>query len=154
EGNAKDYAEKGFLGKLFGKESNLIDKYVVYAKNSKAKTQVPEKIEANPFGLKNMLGNAAEYTSDWYSPDAYSKLSDGVTDPKGPATGDEHVVRGGFFRSEIADVRSAARSATQSEAWLKTDPQMPKSIWWLSDCNYISFRVVCEYDENAVNKTP
>ncbi len=154
EGNVKDYAEKGFLGRMFGKESNLIDKYVVYAKNSKAKTQLPEKIEANPFGLKNMLGNAAEYTSDWYSPDAYSSLNDGVTDPKGPTSGEEHVVRGGFFRSEIADVRSAARNATQSEAWLKTDPQMPKSIWWLSDCNYISFRVVCEYDENTITKTP
>jgi formylglycine-generating enzyme required for sulfatase activity len=147
EGDVKDFTEKGFFGRLFGEESDLIDKYVVYAKNSKAKTHPPEKVEANPFGLKNMLGNAAEYTADWYSPDAYSLLADGATDPKGPETGEEHVVRGGHFRSDIADVRSAARSATQSEAWLKTDPQMPKSIWWLSDCNYISFRVVCEYDE-------
>ena len=147
EGNVKDFAEKGFFGKLFGKESDLINKYVIYGKNSKTKTQLPEKVEANPFGLKNMMGNVAEYTADWYSPDAYSLLADGSTDPKGPASGEEHVVRGGYFRSEIGDVRSAARSATQSEAWLKTDPQMPKSIWWLSDCNYISFRVVCEFDE-------
>ena len=70
-------------------------------------------------------------------------------DPKGPATGEEHVIRGGYFNSEIGDVRSAARDYTKSEAWLKTDPQMPKSIWWLSDCNYISFRVVCEFDEKT-----
>ncbi len=152
EGNIKDFAEKGFLGRLFGKESDLINQYVVYGKNSKAKTHEPGKIGANPFGLKNMLGNAAEYCSDWYSADAYSLLADGVTDPKGPASGEEHVVRGGHFRSEIAEVRSAARGATQSEAWLKTDPQMPKSIWWLSDCNYISFRVVCEYDETTMTE--
>jgi hypothetical protein len=59
------------------------------------------------------------------------------------------VIRGGYFRSDIADVRTAARSATQSVAWMKTDPQMPKSMWWLSDCNYISFRVVCEFDEKT-----
>jgi sulfatase modifying factor 1 len=149
EGDVKDFAEKGFLGKLFGKESDSINKYVVYGKNSKAKTQEPEKIKANPFGLKNMLGNAAEYCADWYSPDAYAQLSDGAVDPKGPAGGEEHVVRGGYFKSDIADVRSASRSATQSVAWLKTDPQMPKSIWWLSDCNYISFRVVCEFNEKT-----
>ena len=149
EGDVKDFAEKGFFGKLFGKESDSINKYVVYAKNSKGKTQEPEKVKANPYGLKNMLGNAAEYCADWYSPEAYAQLTDGATDPKGPASGEEHVVRGGYFRSDAVDVRSASRSATQTVAWLKTDPQMPKSIWWLSDCNYISFRVVCNYDEKT-----
>jgi formylglycine-generating enzyme required for sulfatase activity len=149
EGDVKDFAEKGFFGKLFGKESDSINKYVVYAKNSKGKTQEPEKVKANPYGLKNMLGNAAEYCADWYSPEAYAQLTDGSTDPKGPASGEEHVIRGGYFRSDAVDVRSASRSATQSVAWLKTDPQMPKSIWWLSDCNYISFRVVCNYDEKT-----
>jgi hypothetical protein len=76
-------------------------------------------------------------------------LSDGVNDPKGPATGEEHVIRGGTFKSPVGEVRSAARDYTRTEAWMKTDPQMPKSIWWLSDCNYIGFRVVCEYDENT-----
>jgi formylglycine-generating enzyme len=95
------------------------------------------------------LGNAAEYCFDWYAADAYSKLQDGALDPKGPGTGEEHVIRGGYFRSEVGDVRSAARDFTKSVAWLKTDPQMPKSIWWLSDCNYISFRVVCEYDDKT-----
>lgn len=152
EGNVKDFAEKGFFGRMFGKENDSINNYVVYGKNSKSKTQEPEKIKANPFGLKNMLGNAAEYCSDWYSPEAYSQLTDGVSNPKGPASGEEHVVRGGYFKSEISEVRSASREATQTVAWLKTDPQMPKSIWWLSDCNYISFRVVCEFDENTGKK--
>jgi len=29
-------------------------------------------------------------------------------------------------------------------AWNDTDPQIPKSIWWLSDAPFAGFRVVCE----------
>jgi len=146
EGDPKDFGEKGFVGKLFGKGSDEINNYVIFEKNSVLKTSEPENVQANPFGLKNMLGNAAEYCADWYAEDAYTILANGANDPKGPASGEEHVIRGGSFRSEIGAVRSAARDYTKSESWMKTDPQMPKSIWWLSDCNYISFRVVCDYD--------
>ena len=38
------------------------------------------------------------------------------------------------------------RDHTHHEAWLKTDPQQPKSIWWYSDIKGIGFRVVCEPD--------
>ena len=146
EGDPKDFGKQGFFRKLLGKGSDSINAYVIYEKNSGMKTAEPESVEANPFGLKNMLGNTAEYCLDWYAEDAYEKLQDGATDPKGPASGEEHVIRGGHFRSSAGEVRSAARDFTKSEAWMKTDPQMPKSIWWLSDCNYISFRVVCEFD--------
>ena len=147
EGEPKDFKEGG----LFKKRNNTIDKYVIYQDNSMSRTQQPDIVEANPFGLKNMLGNAAEYTADWYDPEAYSKLQDGAVDPKGPATGTERVIRGGYFRSEAGAVRSAARDFTKTADWLKTDPQMPKSIWWLSDCNFISFRVVCDFDEKTGN---
>jgi formylglycine-generating enzyme required for sulfatase activity len=149
EGNPKDFSEKGFFGKLFGKSNDLINKYVIYAGNSQAKTETPDLVEPNPYGLKNILGNAAEYCSDWYAEDAYDKLTDGVSDPKGPESGEEHVIRGGSFRSTVGEVRSASRDYTKTEEWLKTDPQMPKSKWWLSDCNFISFRVVCEFDEKT-----
>ncbi len=151
-GEPRDFMKKGFFGKLFSRENTLINQYVIYEANSMSRTQPPEKVEANPFGLKNMLGNAAEYCSDWYAADAYSLLADGVTDPRGPATGEEHVIRGGAFKSDAPLVRSAARDQTQTEAWLKTDPQMPKSKWWLSDCNHVSFRVVCDFDEKTGNK--
>ncbi len=152
EGEPRDFMKKGFLGRLFGKENNLINQYVIYEANSLSRTQTPDKVEANPFGLKNMLGNAAEYCADWYAADAYTLLTDGVTDPRGPATGSERVIRGGAFKSEAPYVRSAARDQTQTEAWLKTDPQMPKSKWWLSDCNHVSFRVVCDFDEKTGKK--
>ncbi len=152
EGNPKDFGEKGFIGKMFGKGSDEINNYIIFSGNSQLKTAEPENVEANPFGLINMLGNAQEYCSDWYAEDTYNKLKDGEVNPKGPASGDEHVIRGGSFKSEIGEVRSAARDFTRSTAWMKTDPQMPKSIWWLSDCNYISFRVVCEYDSKTGKK--
>ncbi len=152
EGRPKDFSEKGFFGKLFGTQSDSIDQYVIYEANSESKTEEPAEVEANPFGLKNMLGNANEYCADWYAEDAYEKLQNGATDPKGPATGKEHVIRGGSFKSAVGEVRSASRDYTKTDAWLKTDPQMPKSIWWLSDCNCISFRVVCDFDEKTGKK--
>ena len=148
-GNPKDFQEKGFIGKLFGKGSDSINSYIIYENNSGARTSEPDVVEANSFGLKNMLGNAAEYCLDWYAEDAYKNIQDGAKDPRGPASGEEHVIRGGSFKSQVGEVRSAARDFTKTEAWMKTDPQMPKSIWWLSDCNFISFRVVCEYDEKT-----
>ena len=149
EGNPKDFSKKGFIGKLFGKSGEEINNYVAFADNSQARSVEPENIEANPYGLKNMLGNVSEYCLDWYAEDAYTQLQDGATDPRGPASGEEHVIRGGSYKSEIGEVRSAARDYTKSKAWMKTDPQMPKSIWWLSDCTFISFRVVCEFDEKT-----
>lgn len=96
-----------------------------------------------------MLGNVMEYCSDWYAEDAYSQLQDGATDPKGPASGEEHVVRGGLYNEDAAEMRCAARAHTEHDAWLKTDPQNPKSIWWYSDIKGIGFRVVCEVPEGV-----
>ncbi len=152
EGNPKDFSKKGFFGKIFGKDNEEINNYVIFNKNSGSKSHEPDAVKANPFGLINMLGNVNEYCQDWYAEDTYSKLTDGVTDPTGPASGKEHVIRGGSFKSEIGEIRSASRNFTKSVAWLKTDPQMPKSKWWLSDCNDISFRVVCEFDEKTGKK--
>ena len=120
--------------------------------NSKNRSQEPGKVSANPFGLKNMLGNVMEYCSDWYAEDAYSQLQDGVKDPKGPESGTEYVVRGGTYSSDAADLRSAARAHTMHDDWLRTDPQDPKSIWWYSDIKSIGFRVVCEVPEEIKNK--
>ena len=93
-----------------------------------------------------MLGNVLEYCADKYDPEAYKKGGESVTDPIS-TEGDEWVVRGGNYTSDAAEVGCAARAHTQHDAWLKTDPQQPKSIWWYSDIKGIGFRVVCEYDK-------
>lgn len=143
-----EYFEKGgFLKNLFRKALPVnIDSYINYAGNSPGMTSEPEGMEANPFGLVNILGNVAEFCSDWYDPAAYAKS--GSENPTGPSSGKEHVIRGGSFKSEARDMRSAARDHTRTKDWLLTDPQMPKSIWWYSDCNFVGFRVVCEFNDN------
>ena len=148
EGNPKKLSNEGFLKNIFKPDTTGIYSYTVYANNSSNKTKMPEDVKANPFGLKNMLGNVMEYCEDWYAEDAYKSITDGELDPKGPEAGKEHVVRGGHYNSDAADLRSAARSHTDHDKWLRTDPQNPKSIWWYSDIKGIGFRVVCEVPEN------
>lgn len=144
-GNPKDFSEHGFWRRFFPAKSDNITSYVIYEKNSFNRSHEPDLVEPNPFGLKNMLGNVMEYTADKYDPNAYEKRADGVIDPL-VTEGDEWVVRGGNYASDASEVRSATRSHTHHDEWMKTDPQQPKSIWWYSDIKGIGFRVVCEPD--------
>jgi sulfatase modifying factor 1 len=146
-GDPKKFEKTGFRAKLSKNDTAVINTYIIYRGNSQLKTQTPDKVKPNPFGLKNMPGNVAEFCSDWYKADTYSQYPEGVIkDPKGPEFGEEHVVRGGSFLDVAGNLRSAARSRTRTEEWLKTDPQIPKSVWWYSDCFNVGFRVVCEFD--------
>lgn len=152
-GAPEKFEKSGFRARFSKNDTAMINRYVIYKENSGSKTQYPEKVLANPFGLKNMLGNVDEFCSDWYKPEAYSLFPAGlVKDPKGPESGEEHTIRGGSFLSTAGMVRSAAREYTRTASWLKTDPQIPKSVWWYSDCFHVGFRVVCEFDEKTGKK--
>ena len=145
EGDPKKFSNKGFWRKFFDADTTMINRYITYVNNSRNRTQEGTKLLPNPFGLRSMLGNVMEYTADLYS-ESYSHLSDGSVDPKGPESGTEHVVRGGFYNDDASDIRSASRRSTDHDNWMRTDPQQPKSIWWYSDIKGIGFRVVCEPD--------
>ena len=50
------------------------------------------------FGVQDMVGNVAEWTSDWYAP--YTKdVATTVVDPKGPPSGEGRVIRGGAWNA-------------------------------------------------------
>ena len=146
DGKPKDFSDYGFWRRFFPAKTDNITTYVIYKKNSYNRSQEPDVVEPNPFGLKNMLGNVMEYTADRYNPEAYAQRADGAKDPI-VTQGEEWVIRGGNYASDASEVRAAARSYTQHDEWMKTDPQQPKSIWWYSDYKGIGFRVVCEPDE-------
>ena len=38
----------------------------------------------------------------------------------------------------------AASRRVQDASWNETDPQLPKSRWWLSDAPFVGFRLVRE----------
>ncbi|MGF1584961.1 MAG: SUMF1/EgtB/PvdO family nonheme iron enzyme [Bacteroidales bacterium] len=148
EGDPRKFSRDRFLNRLFGADTAVINSYIIYSENSLARTQEPGSVWPNPFGLEHMLGNVYEFTSDWYAPDAYSMYPEGViTDPRGPDSGEERVIRGGSFSSDAGEVRVSARSHTRHTAWQMTDPQIPKSVWWYTDTKEVGFRVVCEWDD-------
>jgi formylglycine-generating enzyme required for sulfatase activity len=151
EGSPKQYTTRRFWNRLFGRDTEVLDAHVIHAGNSGRRTQPPSEVAPNPFGLVNMLGNVREFTLDWYAPDTYRERARGgaMQDPLGPVAGQERVVRGGSFRSDPADLRVAARDRTRTDACLMTDPQIPKSQWWYSDCMDIGFRVVRELENEG-----
>jgi formylglycine-generating enzyme required for sulfatase activity len=64
-------------------------------------------LKKNKWGLFDMHGNMAEWCWDWY--DTYS--SQAQSDPQGPVSGTERVIRGGHFISTADQCRSAKRSS-------------------------------------------
>ena len=151
QGDPKKLSFKNFIRKIFKRDSTMINKYVVYSLNSNNRTQEPQFVQANPWGIKNMLGNVMEFCSDKYSEKAYSETEKEVTNPTGPKIGEEYVIRGGDYLSAPEDLRCAARNYTKTTEWLITDPQSPKSIWWYSDVRSIGFRVVCDSNNKLLN---
>ncbi len=125
----KNLKNQDLRAKLSKNDTAVINSYIIYRANSPSKTQTPDKVKANPFGLKNMAGNVAEFCSDWYQPDAYSQYPEGIIkDPKGPESGEEHVVRGGSFLDMAGNLRSAARRLyTEQKTGLKRILRYPKA---------------------------
>jgi formylglycine-generating enzyme required for sulfatase activity len=92
----------------------------------------------NAWGLYDMLGNVMEWTLDQYAP----YKAEPAENPWVRATEPyPHVVRGGSWNDEAARVTCTAR-VPSDPLWKKQDPQIPKSIWYMTDAQWVGFRLV------------
>ena len=85
--------------------SNDIDDVAWYGDNSGRKTHPVGQKRPNGYGLYDMSGNVLEWCADWY--DDYT--SSPQTDPVGPSSGQEKILRGGSWIIDAQDCRVANR---------------------------------------------
>ncbi|TNE73274.1 PEGA domain-containing protein [bacterium] len=67
----------------------------------------------NPFGLYDMHGNVWEWCQDWHDSSYYSYSP--RTDPQGPNSGSDRVLRGGSWNFIAEDARSAIRGISNPD---------------------------------------
>jgi formylglycine-generating enzyme required for sulfatase activity len=121
-----------------------IDEYAWYAKNSamapftggtyhKVGTKKP-----NAWGLYDMLGNVMEWTLDQYAPYTAAPAENPWVRSTAPYP---HAVRGGSWNDDQARLTCMAR-VPSDPSWKKLDPQLPKSIWYMTNAQWLGFRLV------------
>lgn len=127
----------------FGDDPSALDEHAWYLSNTEEKYAKVGQKKPNPFGLHDMHGNAAEWVLDQHTPDGYEVSGSELTkDPLVvPQTLYPRVVRGGGWNQEAEALRSAAREGS-IEDWISQDPQIPVSIWYLTDALHVGIRLV------------
>ncbi len=144
-----EYACRAGTKNAFGIGNNPgeLKDFAWYEANADSETNPVGKKKPNAWGLYDMSGNVREWVYDFYSPTAYKEAAQKspAVNPKGPKTGKVHVARGGDYSSSVEALRCAARSF-EEDWWRSGDPQIPKSIWWLPEMDFIGFRVACSVE--------
>lgn len=105
-----------------GMAADQIGDFAWTQENAEGTTRKVGTRKADKAGLHDLYGNAAEWVLD--------------------AEGNAFII-GGCYRDAAARVGPGNQKAN-NEDWNASDPQFPKSIWWLADGGFIGLRVVCE----------
>ncbi len=131
---------------FFGDKPDKLGEYAWIDRNSEESTHPVGKKKPNPWGLHDVCGNVAEYCLDSYRQDYYSTLpTDRLTlvpvNVPDSICRFGFVVRGGCWADRAIACRSSTRRVSDS-SWNKRDPMQPKSIWWLTNGDFVGFRLV------------
>ncbi|MCI0380435.1 MAG: formylglycine-generating enzyme family protein [Gemmataceae bacterium] len=134
----------------FGDDPKKLGEYEWFEGNAEEKPQKVGKKKPNPWGLYDMQGNAAEWCIDRYKKDFFSGLptEKPSLNPFNPPNEFRYgnVARGGSFLDPPGKCRAAVKRVSDKK-WMARDPQRPQSIWWMTEADYVGFRVVRAVEE-------
>lgn len=123
---------------FFGSDDSQLGDYAWYSANAEGKYQKVATRKPNPWGLYDMLGNVEEWTLDQYAPYHEGEETNPWVQSR---TAYPQSVRGGSWHDGPAACRCSARVAS-SPSWKRQDPQLPKSIWYHTDAQWLGFRLI------------
>ena len=134
----------------YGSDPAKLGEYAWYEKNSDDTAHKVGEKKPNPWGLYDMHGGLAEWCIDLYQKDYYSKFPTNMATLSPVlipgAVRFPNVARGGSWIDPPEKCRSATRRQSEKD-WLRRDPQRPQSIWWLTEAEFVGFRLVRPVEE-------
>jgi formylglycine-generating enzyme required for sulfatase activity len=135
----------------FGDDPKALADHAWFHENGEDTPHKVAEKKPNAWGLYDMHGNVSEWCLDHYKKDTYGArpLDKATPQPVHAPTAERypHVIRGGSWADKAPGLRSAARRPSD-KVWNRQDPQIPRSIWWLTDADFVGFRVVCAAEEH------
>ncbi len=122
----------------FGDSASQLGDYAWFSANSGGKYQKVATKKPNAWGLFDVLGNVMEWTLDQYAPYTATPQVDPWVIPTKPYP---IAARGGSWNDPAKALACASRAASDP-SWKEQDPQLPKSIWYETDAQWLGFRLV------------